>query len=226
VLRYPWGVAIGWALQGALVALGILAPLMFVVGGGFTLLWIYCFIRGRRIDRRPRLHTDRRRTLVSVEETLVIVKPDGVARNLTGEILRRIEAKGYQLVDIRMLQPDRDLLAAHYAEHEGQAVLRAPHAVHGVRPGRRDPRRRQPRASRLPLAGRHDRPDERCARHHPRRPRTRLGPQGAAEPRARVRLARVGRRASSHSGSPSRRASSVSVWASGSRAGLVCRSPR
>ena len=57
---------------------------------------------------------------MAVEETLVIVKPDGVARNLTGEILRRIEAKGYQLVDIRMLQADREILAEHYAEHEGK----------------------------------------------------------------------------------------------------------
>ena len=57
---------------------------------------------------------------MAVEETLVIVKPDGVARNLTGEILRRIEAKGYQIVDIRMLQADRELLAQHYAEHEGK----------------------------------------------------------------------------------------------------------
>ena len=57
---------------------------------------------------------------MSVEETLVIVKPDGVARNLTGEILARIEAKGYQLVDIRMLHADRELLAQHYAEHEGK----------------------------------------------------------------------------------------------------------
>ena len=56
----------------------------------------------------------------TVEETLVLIKPDGVARNLTGEILRRIEAKGYQLVDLRMVQPSRDLLAAHYAEHEGK----------------------------------------------------------------------------------------------------------
>jgi nucleoside-diphosphate kinase len=55
-----------------------------------------------------------------VEETLVIVKPDGVARGLTGEILRRIEAKGYQLVDVRMLTADRELLAKHYAEHEGK----------------------------------------------------------------------------------------------------------
>ena len=36
----------------------------------------------------------------TVEETLVLIKPDGVARSLTGEILRRIEAKGYQLVDV------------------------------------------------------------------------------------------------------------------------------
>ena len=46
-----------------------------------------------------------------VEETLVLIKPDGVARNLTGEILRRIEAKGYSLVDIRLVQPERSVLA-------------------------------------------------------------------------------------------------------------------
>jgi len=57
---------------------------------------------------------------MSVEESLVLVKPDGVARNLTGEILARIEAKGYQLVDIRLVEADRELLAAHYAEHEGK----------------------------------------------------------------------------------------------------------
>jgi nucleoside-diphosphate kinase len=56
----------------------------------------------------------------AVEETLVLVKPDGVARNLTGEILRRIEAKGYQLVDVKLVQAGRDLLGAHYAEHEGK----------------------------------------------------------------------------------------------------------
>ncbi len=55
-----------------------------------------------------------------VEETLILVKPDGVARSLTGEILRRIEAKGYQLVDIRLVQADRDLLAEHYEEHLGK----------------------------------------------------------------------------------------------------------
>lgn len=56
----------------------------------------------------------------TVEETLVLIKPDGVARNLTGEILARIEAKGYQLVDLKLVQPDRELLSQHYAEHEGK----------------------------------------------------------------------------------------------------------
>lgn len=55
-----------------------------------------------------------------VQETLVLIKPDGVARNLTGEILRRIEAKGYSLVDIKLVQAERDILVAHYAEHEGR----------------------------------------------------------------------------------------------------------
>jgi nucleoside-diphosphate kinase len=55
-----------------------------------------------------------------VQETLVLVKPDGVARNLSGEILRRIEAKGYSLVDIKLVQAERTLLAEHYAEHAGK----------------------------------------------------------------------------------------------------------
>ncbi len=57
---------------------------------------------------------------MNVEETLVLVKPDGVARSLTGEILRRIEAKGYSLVDLRLVEADRALLAGHYAAHEGK----------------------------------------------------------------------------------------------------------
>ena len=48
------------------------------------------------------------------------MKPDGVARNLTGEILRRVEAKGYRIVDLKLVNADRSLLAEHYAEHEGK----------------------------------------------------------------------------------------------------------
>ena len=58
--------------------------------------------------------------MTTIEETLVLVKPDGVARGLTGEILRRIEAKGYALVDIKLVEADRELLAQHYAEHQGK----------------------------------------------------------------------------------------------------------
>ncbi|MBT1035671.1 nucleoside-diphosphate kinase [Canibacter sp. lx-45] len=54
------------------------------------------------------------------EQTLILIKPDGVKRRLTGEILRRIEAKGYQILDLRMFTPGRELLAQHYAEHEGK----------------------------------------------------------------------------------------------------------
>lgn len=56
----------------------------------------------------------------ALEETLVLVKPDGVARNLTGEVLRRIESKGYGLVDIKLVEADRGLLESHYAEHAGK----------------------------------------------------------------------------------------------------------
>jgi nucleoside-diphosphate kinase len=59
-------------------------------------------------------------TMTAIEETLVLIKPDGVARNLIGEIIRRIEAKGYQIVDLRMVQADEELLAQHYEEHKGK----------------------------------------------------------------------------------------------------------
>ena len=54
------------------------------------------------------------------EQTLVLIKPDGVKRNLIGEIISRIEAKGYVVIDIKKLTPSRELLANHYAEHEGK----------------------------------------------------------------------------------------------------------
>jgi nucleoside-diphosphate kinase len=57
---------------------------------------------------------------VSIEKTLVLVKPDGVARGLVGEVIARIEAKGYSVVALRMLQADRALLEKHYAEHQGK----------------------------------------------------------------------------------------------------------
>jgi nucleoside-diphosphate kinase len=49
-----------------------------------------------------------------------LVKPDGVRRGLVGEVIRRIESKGYKIVALRMLTADKDLLANHYAEHQGK----------------------------------------------------------------------------------------------------------
>ena len=56
------------------------------------------------------------------EQTLVLVKPDGVKRNLIGEIIRRIETKGYVIVEMKKLTPSRELLAQHYAEHEVSVI--------------------------------------------------------------------------------------------------------
>jgi len=55
-----------------------------------------------------------------LERTLILVKPDGVARNLSGEVLRRVEAKGYRLVAVELRSASPELLAAHYAEHVGK----------------------------------------------------------------------------------------------------------
>jgi len=55
-----------------------------------------------------------------MERTLVLVKPDGVRRGLTGEVIRRIEAKGYRLSRLELREATRELLAEHYAEHEGK----------------------------------------------------------------------------------------------------------
>jgi nucleoside-diphosphate kinase len=57
---------------------------------------------------------------VSTERSLVLVKPDAFERGLTGEVLRRIEAKGYTLAALAVLTPTREQLAEHYAEHEGK----------------------------------------------------------------------------------------------------------
>jgi nucleoside-diphosphate kinase len=54
------------------------------------------------------------------ERTLVLVKPDGVARATVGEVIRRIEAKGYRIVALELRRATEQLLAEHYAEHVGK----------------------------------------------------------------------------------------------------------
>jgi nucleoside-diphosphate kinase len=57
---------------------------------------------------------------VKIEQTLILVKPDGVSRSLVGEIIGRIEDKGYEIADLKMMHADRTLLERHYAEHKGK----------------------------------------------------------------------------------------------------------
>lgn len=56
----------------------------------------------------------------AIERTLIVVKPDGVARGLIGEILARVEHKGYRIVALQHRLADAELLASHYAEHVGK----------------------------------------------------------------------------------------------------------
>ncbi len=57
---------------------------------------------------------------MSSEKTLILIKPDGVRRGLVGEVISRIEKKGYSVTALRMLNADRALLEKHYAEHKGK----------------------------------------------------------------------------------------------------------
>jgi nucleoside-diphosphate kinase len=52
-----------------------------------------------------------------MEQTLVLVKGDGVRRRLVGEIISRIEARGLDIADMKLMEVDTDLAEEHYAEH-------------------------------------------------------------------------------------------------------------
>ena len=52
-----------------------------------------------------------------MEQTLVLVKPDGVQRGLTGEIIGRLERRGLKLVAMKLMQVDDALAHRHYGEH-------------------------------------------------------------------------------------------------------------
>lgn len=55
-----------------------------------------------------------------MERTYLMVKPDGVQRNLVGEIIARFEKKGFKLVGLKMLRISRELAEKHYGEHVGK----------------------------------------------------------------------------------------------------------
>jgi nucleoside-diphosphate kinase len=57
---------------------------------------------------------------MAVERTLILIKPDGVRRGLSGELLARFERRGLRLRGARFLKVTRPLASQHYAEHKGK----------------------------------------------------------------------------------------------------------
>lgn len=55
-----------------------------------------------------------------MERTYLMVKPDGVQRNLTGEIISRFEKKGFKIIGLKMFKMSRELAEKHYGEHAGK----------------------------------------------------------------------------------------------------------
>jgi len=57
---------------------------------------------------------------MTMERTLVLVKPDGVQRGLAGEIIGRLERTGMQIIGMKLMQISDELASTHYGEHEGK----------------------------------------------------------------------------------------------------------
>ena len=55
-----------------------------------------------------------------MEQTFLMVKPDGVSRGLVGEVVGRLESKGLKIAAMKMIKIDEDLAKRHYGEHEGK----------------------------------------------------------------------------------------------------------
>ncbi|MCK5772661.1 MAG: nucleoside-diphosphate kinase, partial [Thermoplasmata archaeon] len=55
-----------------------------------------------------------------MERTFFMIKPDGVQRGLVGEIIGRVEKKGFKIIGSRMLRLDVELASRHYEEHQGK----------------------------------------------------------------------------------------------------------
>ena len=59
------------------------------------------------------------------ETTLVLIKPGGVSRNLVGEIVRRIEARGLQVAGLKLMRAPKALVQEHYAEHKARPFFKS-----------------------------------------------------------------------------------------------------
>ena len=59
-----------------------------------------------------------------METTLILIKPDGVQRSLSGEILSRLEKSGLKICGLKLIHVDEKLAKQHYAEHEGKPFFK------------------------------------------------------------------------------------------------------
>ena len=57
---------------------------------------------------------------MAIERTLIIIKPDGVQRNLVGDVIGRFEKRGLKIAAMKLIQISRALAEEHYAEHKGK----------------------------------------------------------------------------------------------------------
>lgn len=69
---------------------------------------------------RARSRRRQRRRSERIERTFALIKPDGVARGLVGEILSRFETRGLKIGALRLLTISRELAERYYAEHKGK----------------------------------------------------------------------------------------------------------
>jgi len=58
-----------------------------------------------------------------LERTFLMIKPDGVQRNLVGEIIQRFETKGFTLVGLKLMSVSRELAEQHYAVHKDKGFF-------------------------------------------------------------------------------------------------------
>lgn len=58
-----------------------------------------------------------------MEKTFIMIKPDGVERNIMGEIISRIERKGFKILEAKLFKPSRSLVESHYEEHSSKVFF-------------------------------------------------------------------------------------------------------
>ena len=80
-------------------------------------------VRTRAIEVVGPLGPDAKENGLTIERTLFIVKPDAVARNLTGRILAHLEERGFRLAEARLTRLTREQCQEFYAEHTGKGFF-------------------------------------------------------------------------------------------------------